>query len=145
MKLNIFIILALILFSAYANISISHTNEDNQTVLLEFKTPIDDPSTKALRIEVTMTSKYLYTFNYTVGVACVITQPDGIIPPIQDNKVFTVAFICLNNNGCPPGSNPTNMLLLGSFDGMCLSLHLFEKFSISFYHPIFFLDIKINS
>ena len=60
MKLNFTIIFGLILLSAYSDISISHTNADNQTVLIELMAPTADTS-NALKLKATITSEYLFT------------------------------------------------------------------------------------
>ena len=106
-----------LLFSALAEVSVSYTNADNQTLLIKFKAPIDDPSTKDLRIEITLTSEFMMTQNYDLGAICTITGPDGVIPPDDYSDTLSIGMRCYETTGWISADPPYVFLNYGELDG----------------------------
>ena len=131
MKLTIVILFAVLFLSAYADISISHTNADDQSVLLEFKAPTADPSGKVLRVEITATTQYLFGLYYTMGALCTIATPEGKFPRDAVSNVFVISLTWGENSGCVPGDFYETSLYSGTVDGKSFFLKNFSKSSIS--------------
>ena len=115
MKLTIAIILAFLFCSAYAVTSISYTNADDQTFLMEFKPPTN--AANEVRLEVTVTSQYVFSRFFQVGAICTVTGADGVFPSDSTSEVFVVVVICSDNNGCIPGTLPALGINNGTVDG----------------------------
>ena len=117
MNLNTVTFFVLIFFSAYADISLYHRNADRQILLIEVMDPTVDPASNVIRIEITVTSQYVFTQDYQVGGICTSTGPDGIFPDNAVSDVFTLSVYCEDSNGCIPGTLPKVDLHAGEVTG----------------------------
>ena len=123
---------ALLLFSAYADITLSHTNEDNQTFLLEFMAPTADPSSNEIRMEITITSQYAFFPSYQIGAICTTTGPDGIFPDDVNSNVFVPTITCSDSSGCISGTLPRMDLRTGSVIGKNSFLEIYTMYRFLF-------------
>jgi len=117
MKITFTILLAFLMLWAYADISISHTNADDQTFAIEFKAPTADPSGTVLRVELTLTTPYSFVApNEHAGAVCTVTQDGGSFPTgVSDT--FALAVACGASNLCTPsGSGAPWFVFGGSID-----------------------------
>ena len=136
MKTSFAILFALILLSVYADISLSHTNADDQTFLLEFKTPTADPSGTVLRVELTLTTQHGFAAsNEQTGAICTVT-PDGGSFPTGVSDTFALTVFCGASTLCPPGAqHPAWILFLGSLDNTGGTLDYTYSGTMKVLHP----------
>jgi len=117
MKILLTILLAFFLLWAHADISISHTNADDQTFAIEFKAPTADPSGTVLRVELTLTTPHAFAaVNEHSGAICTVT-PDGGSFPTGVSDTFALGVSCGSSTLCPAGGfSPAWFVFEGTLD-----------------------------
>ena len=116
MKLTIAIFFAFLLLTSLADVSVSHSNADNQSLLLKFMAPTEDPAANDARIEMTLTSQYNFLTHNDVGAICTVTGADGVFPTDVTSDVFTLTLNCISPSGCT-SSFPSVLFNAGTLDG----------------------------
>ena len=84
--------------------SVTLTNADSQSWAMVFGSPTAD-ATKAARVDVTLTSQYLFKTQFlNVGAICAVTDTSGALS-VADYNSFSINFQCKLTNLCADTSS----------------------------------------
>ena len=97
--------------------SITLTNANSQSWAMVFGSPTAD-STKAARVDITLTSQYLFKTQYSnVGAICAVTDTSGALS-VADHNAFSIEFTCPYTNVC---ADISSKVTLSIFHGILTS------------------------
>ena len=105
-------IILLISFNHSVNLSpsVTLTNANNQSWAMVFGSPTADTA-KAARIDVALTSQYLFGSNPgNVGAICAVTDTSGALS-VAEHNAFSIEFYCGNANFCADTSNKVRLYM----------------------------------